>query len=292
MKIKNKNLFIILFIMLVLLFTIITIFIYLQKKSCNTVLQNTMINAESDNIINTVNEVSTSVTNEINSSMINEQNVITPKTDIQSATKSTTNTTFSNISNNNNSKTNSSNKMPIKNSTSNSTQINSKPIASKDKDTEDKNNTETKDKNSSHTNSNTQPAPTKPNKPIQEDNSRPELANSTYRKTNTSNVQEVINILNSEISKDKELAEFGSKAVKGNKTDAYATTTGFTYLFVNDIQKGKVKGNYTVFPQRVKNNVGAFGTYYVYAEDEYTYDGRGLNPKWSQTLVWIYVKLK
>ncbi len=122
-----------------------------------------------------------------------------------------------------------------------------------------------------------------------EDNSRPELANTTYRKVNNSIVQEVISILDKEIAKDKELVQFGSKALVGNKTDAYNKTSGFTYLFVKDIEKGKIPGNYESFPQRVKNNVGAFGKYYVYAEDEYTYDSRGLNPKWSQTLVWIYV---
>ena len=122
-----------------------------------------------------------------------------------------------------------------------------------------------------------------------EDNSKPELANTTFRKVNNSIVQEVINILDNEISKDEELVKFGSKALVGNKTDAYNKTSAFTYLFVKDIEKGKVAGNYESFPQRVRNNVGAFGKYYVYAEDEYTYDSRGLNPRWSQTLVWIYV---
>ena len=121
-----------------------------------------------------------------------------------------------------------------------------------------------------------------------EDNSKPELANTTFRKVNNSIVQEVINILDNEISKDEELVKFGSKALVGNKTDAYNKTSAFTYLFVKDIEKGKVAGNYESFPQRVRNNVGAFGKYYVYAEDEYTYDSRGLNPRWSQTLVWIY----
>ena len=118
---------------------------------------------------------------------------------------------------------------------------------------------------------------------------KPELANSTYTRPNDAIVAEVIKILNDEISKDSELVDFGNKAVKGNKKDAYAKTTGFTYLFVNDINKGKVAGNYVSFPQRVRNNIGAFGNYNVYAEDEYTYDGRGLNPAWCQTLVWIYI---
>ena len=121
------------------------------------------------------------------------------------------------------------------------------------------------------------------------DTPKPELAYKTYRIQNTEIIPEIIDILNSEIAKSKDLVDFGSKAVKGNKTDAYNKTTGFTYLFVNDINKGKVKGNYTKFEQRVRNNVGAFGKYYVYAEDEYTYNSQGLNPKWSQTLIWIYV---
>jgi hypothetical protein len=121
-----------------------------------------------------------------------------------------------------------------------------------------------------------------------EETSKPELAYKTYRIQNTEVIPEIIEILNSEIAKSEDLVEFGSKAIAGNKTDAYNKTTAFTYLFVDDINKGKVSGNYISFPQRVRNVVGAFGTYYVYAEDEYTYNGQGLNPKWSQTLIWIY----
>lgn len=123
----------------------------------------------------------------------------------------------------------------------------------------------------------------------EQEETRPNLAYSTYREVNTSVVPEVINILNNEISKEQDLVDFGSKAVAGNKASAYSKTSAFTYMLVSDIQKGKVAGNYTKFEQRVRNNVGAYGTYNVYAEDEYTYDGRGLNPKWSQTLVWVYV---
>lgn len=108
----------------------------------------------------------------------------------------------------------------------------------------------------------------------------PELANKTYTKPNTAIIPEIINILNDEISKDKELVDFGTKAVAGNQKDAYKNTTGFTYIFVDKNVK---------LTQRVRNNVGAFGTYHVYAEDEYTYNGNGTNPKWSQTLVWIWV---
>lgn len=106
---------------------------------------------------------------------------------------------------------------------------------------------------------------------------------------NTSILSEIIDIINSEIAKDEELVAYGSKAMRGNKTNAYKQTSCFTYLIVHDIMKGKVVGNYTTFTERVRNNVGAFGNYYVYAEDEYTYNSKGENPRWSQTLVWIYV---
>ena len=117
----------------------------------------------------------------------------------------------------------------------------------------------------------------------------PALANTRYTETNTEVIPEIINILNNEIAKNQDLKDYGSKASKGNKADAYANTSGFTYRFVKDIDKGKVKGNYTIFEERIKNNIGAFGTYWVYAEDEYVYDAKGISPHWSQTLVWIYV---
>ena len=120
-------------------------------------------------------------------------------------------------------------------------------------------------------------------------NARPELAYSTYTKVNTNVIPEIIRILNDEISTQEDLVAYGCKALAGNASEAKAKTNGFTYMFVKDIHKGKVAGNYTVFEQRVRNNVGGFANYNVYAEDEYTYDGQGLNPKWSQTLVWIYL---
>ena len=123
-----------------------------------------------------------------------------------------------------------------------------------------------------------------------EDFSHPELAYKTYRATNNDILPEIISLLTGEISKDRELVNFGCKVVSTSKENAYNNTEGFTYLFVKDITKGKVTGNYQKFTERVRNTVGSFGTYYVYAEDEYTYDGQGLNPKWSQTLVWIYVR--
>lgn len=128
------------------------------------------------------------------------------------------------------------------------------------------------------------------NKKTKEDFSHPELAYKTYRVTNNDILPEIISLLTEKISKDQELVNFGCKVVSTSKENAYNNTDGFTYLFVKDITKGKVTGNYQKFTERVRNTVGSFGTYYVYAEDEYTYDGQGLNPKWSQTLVWIYVR--
>lgn len=128
------------------------------------------------------------------------------------------------------------------------------------------------------------------NTKTKEDFSHPELAYKAYRVTNNDILPEIISLLTGEISKDQELVNFGCKVVSTSKENAYNNTDGFTYLFVKDITKGKVTGNYQKFTERVRNTVGSFGTYYVYAEDEYTYDGQGLNPKWSQTLVWIYVR--
>lgn len=128
------------------------------------------------------------------------------------------------------------------------------------------------------------------NTKTKEDFSHPELAYKTYRVTNNYILPEIISLLTGEISKDQELVNFGCKVVSTSKENAYNNTEEFTYLFVKDITKGKVTGNYQKFTERVRNTVGSFGTYYVYAEDEYTYNGQGLNPQWSQTLVWIYVR--
>lgn len=126
--------------------------------------------------------------------------------------------------------------------------------------------------------------------PKKEENNNASLANTTYKKTNTEILPEIKRILEDEIKKDKELVDFGTTVITTNKNNAYSNTTGFTYMFVNEIEKGKVPGNYVKFEQRVRNNVGAFGKYYIYAEDEYVYNSEGKNPKWSQTLVWIYVR--
>ena len=113
--------------------------------------------------------------------------------------------------------------------------------------------------------------------------------NTRYTKVNTEVIPTIINILNDEISKNEKLKKYGSKAIKAKKEDIGGNTSGFTYMFVKDITKGKVPGNYTVFEQRIRNTVGAYGKYYVYAEDEYVYDSKGSNSYWSQTLVWIYI---
>ena len=115
------------------------------------------------------------------------------------------------------------------------------------------------------------------------------LANTRYTKVNTEVIPTIINILNDEISKNEKLQKYGSKAIKAKKEEIGGNTSGFTYLFVKDITKGKVPGNYIVFEQRIRNTVGAYGKYYVYAEDEYVYDSKGINSYWSQTLVWIYI---
>lgn len=122
-----------------------------------------------------------------------------------------------------------------------------------------------------------------------EESENPALANTTYRKVNTEVLSEIKIILEEEISENKDLVGYGTKVINGNKTDAYRETNGFTYMFVNDITKGKINGNYKKFPERVQNTVGAVGKYYIYAEDEYVYDSKGRNPMWSQTLIWIYI---
>ena len=117
-----------------------------------------------------------------------------------------------------------------------------------------------------------------------EEDKNTSLANTTYRKVNTEVLPEIKKLLEDEIKKEKELVDFGTTVITTNKSNA------FTYMFVNEIEKGKTEGNYVKFEQRVKNTVGAFGKYYIYAEDEFVYNSEGKNPKWSQTLVWIYVR--
>lgn len=122
-------------------------------------------------------------------------------------------------------------------------------------------------------------------------------AESVYYEENTEVINEVISILNKRISKNenfkKAYDDIGviTKAVSASRNDVMNNTSGFTYMFVKDITKGKVPGNYIVFDERVTNKLKISGTYYVYAEDEYTYDSKGINSYWSQTLVYIYIKI-
>lgn len=291
MKIKNK----VIFILLILIIIVIAIFLFFKKQSSSDVLVSSITNTENLNTINKLEDTADEKTNIMTNEIIPTEIIVEDKNIQETETKNDTkkdSNTASNISNDSNKSSSSNNTVSTKDDTTsnNSSQASpTKPI--KPEVVEDKKDVEnTNEKDNQNTISKDDSTQDTQDTPIKEDNSRPDLAYTTYRQTNTANVQEIINILNSEIAKDTDLVDFGSKAIKGNKADAYSKTTCFTYLFVDDINKGKVQGNYTSFPQRVKNNVGSFGTYYVYAEDEYAYDSRGLNPKWSQTLVWIYVE--
>lgn len=281
---KNIILFILFFI--ILIGAIIIICINFKESTNDKVLEVSFVNTEDSSFSNILENAVTEVANDI---IENDTNENTIENNIVTEVVSTIST-----STGNNIKPNSNNNTISKNIPSVTT-----PQTSTTKDdnkTNTKVDTESKlAKSENVINNNQNTSSTTPKDTTKKDNTttnvgNPELAYSTYRKTNTAVIPEIINILNSEIAKDKELVDFGSKAVSTNKSNAYNNTNGFTYLFVKDITKGKVAGNYKAFPERVRNTVGAFGTYYVYAEDEYTYDARGLNPKWSQTLVWIYVK--
>lgn len=137
-------------------------------------------------------------------------------------------------------------------------------------------------------------------KPSEDDNEKGNstLANTSYTKINNEVINEVINILNNEIAKNSELSnslsKYGieTKAISTTKSKAEQNTSSFTYMFVKDITKGKAKGNYTTFKERVQNQVKVFGTYYVYAEDEFVYNSKGTKAYWSQTLCYIYSKIQ
>lgn len=124
-----------------------------------------------------------------------------------------------------------------------------------------------------------------------------DLANTSYTKINKAVINDVVNMLNSEIAKNDEFAnslnKYGieTKAVPTTKDDVTQNTSAFTYMFVKDITKGKVEGNYIIFKERVQNQVKVFGTYYVYAEDEFVYNSKGTKAYWSQTLCYIYNKI-
>lgn len=278
---KKLKIIILLIILIALILAIITSIYYFKTSiKSNVILDNTIINAHvvNDLYINSTNAISnpdmsnqiTTTTNETISST--DLEYIQPNTSIQkdtTATKKSTSTSTQKNTQTNSKTTDTTNKnisTPIKNTNNTTNNV----VSNSQKETKSSENNQT--------------TTTKTEK---EDTSS--LANTTYRKTNNDIVPEIMNILTDEISQHSELVSYGSKALKGNKSDAYKNTTGFTYLFVKDILKGKVSGNYTIFEQRVRNNVGARGKYYVYAEDEYAYDSSGKNPRWSQTLVWIYV---
>lgn len=276
---KKIILFILFFI--ILIGAIIIICINFKGSTNDAVLEVSFVNTEDSSFSTILENAVTEVANDIIENNTNENTI---ENNIVTEVVSTTTP----------SKSNSNNTTALKNTSSVTT-----PQISADKENNTTNTKVTTENNSTksenvtdknQTTSSTTPQDTTKKEDTTTNVEHPELAYSTYRVTNTSIVPEIISILKSEISKDNELVDFGTTAVSTNKTNAYNNTSGFTYLFVKDITKGKVAGNYQSFPERVRNTVGAFGTYYVYAEDEYTYDGRGLNPKWSQTLVWIYVR--
>lgn len=257
----RKKLIIISSIIVILLITSIFISGSLKNDNKHIYFETSQTNIVDSNSLNLMENIESDIVNNITNETITDTiNVFSP------SSKTTSNEKV--IDNNNNNNNNSSQNVSTnKTNTKNNSEVETK-----------------KETPNQPTSNKTEEKPTNPT-----ESARPELAYSTYRKTNNDIVPEIIKILNDEISKESDLVNFGSKAVKGNKKDAYAKTTCFTYQFVSDIEKGKVSGNYVSFPQRVRNNVGAFGNYNVYAEDEFTYNGQGLNPKWSQTLVWIYI---
>lgn len=265
----KKKLIIISSIIVILLIASIFISTNLKDDRKNIYFETSQTNIENSNFLNIIeNELVNDITNDTITDTIN---VVSP---------SYQTTISKNVNDNNNTKDISKNVSTNKTDTKEEVKSNTKDTLV----TETKKEIPNQSTNNKPTNNKEEAKPTTPAQ-----TPRPELAYSTYRITNTSIVPEIIKILNDEISKESDLVAFGSKALRGNKKDAYAKTTGFTYQFVSNIEKGKVSGNYTTFPQRVRNNVGAFGNYNVYAEDEFTYNGEGLNPKWCQTLVWIYI---
>lgn len=273
---NKRKIFIIILLIIVVLIIGFIIDCSILDTSSKISLQS--INELNVNTLSIDNDIVQNVTNELIAKNITEEKAENNSNinDNEEKNVSTTVAKTTTIDNTKNTKTNTSSKSNAQNTEKPKTTTQNKEVS---KNTSNKNTATTPVKTDTSNKQTTK----------EEKIEHPELANKTYTKQNTSVVPEIINILNNEISKDKELVDFGTKAVAGTKANAYKNTTGFTYMFVSDIQKGKVKGNYITFPQRVKNNVGAFGTYYVYAEDEYTYNSSGLDPKWSQTLVWIWV---
>lgn len=282
---KNIILFILFFI--ILIGAIIIICMNFKESTNDKILEVSFVNNEDSSFSNILENAVTEVANDIIENVTNENtienNIVTEV--VATTTTPSKSTTKSNSNNNTTASKNTSSVTTPQTSTDKEDNKTNTKFTTENNPTKSENVT---DKNQNT--SSTTPQDTTKKEDTTTNVEHPELAYSTYRVTNTAIVPEIISILKSEIAKDKELVDFGTTAISTNKTNAYNNTSGFTYLFVKDITKGKVAGNYQSFPERVRNTVGAFGTYYVYAEDEYTYDGRGLNPKWSQTLVWIYVR--
>lgn len=261
---KNKKICIVVIVILVLLILLVLGMKYYKFKNSSTEVlgYNNTVNEEIQNnntiqIDNTLDESNSVVDNNI---------VKTASSNNEDETK------------NENTNDNTKNK-----------EVNENPKQTSTKSEQPKVETTVENKTPTKTNGNTEDKKQDSGSNTNKQQGNPALSNTKYTETNTEVIPEIINILNDEIAKDEQLTKYGSKAVKGNKQDAYKNTTGFTYRFVKDIDKGKVKGNYAIFEQRVRNIVGAFGSYWVYAEDEYVYDAKGIAPHWSQTLVWIYI---
>lgn len=243
--------------MVILLIT--SIFICMTLKDNNITFETSQTNTINSDSLNVIENIESKIVNDITNETIVEVSSVDTSISDPTTSQST------------NEKNTTQNNQAIKTSTKEETKPDTKVQTNNNPRKETPNEPQNK------------PTEEKPTTPTQ--NAKPELAYSTYRVTNNTIVPEVIKILNDEISKDSELVAFGSKAVKGNKADALARTSGFTYLWV-DIETGKVSKKFT---ERIRNVVGGFGNYNVYAEDEFTYNAQGLNPKWSQTLVWIYL---
>ncbi len=258
----RKKLIIISSIMVILLIT--SIFISMTLKDNNITFETSQTNTINSDSLNVIENIESKIVNDITNETIVEVSSVDTSISEPTTSQST------------NEKNTTQNNQAIKTSTKEET----KPDTKVQTNNTPKKETPNEPISNEPQNKPTEEKPTTPTK-----NAKPELAYSTYRKTNNDIIPEVIKILNDEISKDSELVAFGSKAVKGNKADALAKTSGFTYLWV-DIETGKVSKKFT---ERVRNVVGGFGNYNVYAEDEFTYNAQGLNPKWSQTLVWIYL---
>lgn len=230
-----------------------------------TISKSDTINQITDNIIeNNIDNNSTNIKNNVDSKVANSKNSLPLKSEENPKEK------IENIINN-------SNKEEI-------AEVKENPIKSDSSETEKNENVENKTDI----------------KPSEDDNEKGNstLANTSYTKINNEVINEVINILNNEIAKNSELSnslsKYGieTKAISTTKSKAEQNTSSFTYMFVKDITKGKAKGNYTTFKERVQNQVKVFGTYYVYAEDEFVYNSKGTKAYWSQTLCYIYSKIQ